>query len=844
MKDSFLLGLNLFIQDTRYLQQSLQSITLHEEFFQKNIQLVLLDTLCNEETKNACMTLQRNYPQNVAYLALRDASLATCYNKAMEVNTASYVNFTNANTVFSKSTFHQIEKYIKQANPTIFAVHTKFFDPDKGIKEHIHNKQSNYQLSEQLFDLPLFMERYFIDKNVFEGKFFKEQFHQDCTKEFLLRCLYQQEEITIVKKTGIYYCEAQELSLLRYPYQTMRWWYLDQMKDMILPLLQEFKQLGDIPVHMQSLLLYLIEIKFYFNRNMRYKYIIRKDEVDIFYELVHEALAYIDAEVILNNSVKKIAPAYFCYQMLRIKLGKEVLVPDFAKAEDGKEYAMADGLPFVERDKIIVSKQSFIKDPETKERVIKCELFYNYLFDEKEMDFQVEVNGKPCTIEMDDKNSEVKYFGKLLRKRFVFFIRIPKAENHLRNKLHFSMVVNGKREIIKGKLARRKLLGAVKRKIKNGRLCPFFQYMRQWQFILLYLWYRTHTKIKKDYVLMLSDSRAELSGNLAFIDEELKKNGFHIQYFFKRSLKEEKTFEEKKKMCHLMAMSAYIMVDDFYPIIYALPISKKTKLIQVWHAMGAFKTVGFSRLGKPGGPNPRSISHRNYTDAITSADGIRSNYAEAFQMPVEHVHATGIPRTDIFFDENYIQQTRARLYAKYPRLKNKKVVMFAPTFRGNGQNSAHYNFEWIDFADLQQSLGEEYQFIIKLHPFIKNTDSVPKDNEFFLDLTSEREINDLLFITDVLITDYSSVIFEASLLNINTIFYAPDLQEYTESRDFYYPFQRYTFGKIAENMDELIEAIHHPENDVKKLNEFKKHFCEACDGHATQRFVQTLFTKE
>ena len=259
--------------------------------------------------------------------------------------------------------------------------------------------------------------------------------------------------------------------------------------------------------------------------------------------------------------------------------------------------------------------------------------------------------------------------------------------------------------------------------------------------------------------------------------------------------------------------------------------------------MGAFKTVGFSRLGKPGGPNPRSISHRNYTDAITSAAGICCNYAEAFNMPEKDVHATGIPRTDIFFDPEYIKETKARLYAKYPRLKGKKVVMFAPTFRGNGQNSAYYNFDWIDFAELQESLGEDVQFIIKLHPFIKNIDSVPKDNEFFLDLTSEREINDLLFITDVLITDYSSVIFEASLLNINTIFYAPDLEEYTESRDFYYPFNRYTFGKIAKDMPQLIDAIQHPENDEEKLQEFKEHFCGACDGHATKRFVDMLFDK-
>lgn len=844
MSKPFLFGLNLYIKNTQYLQKSLESITLDETAFKKDTQIFLFDNVATEDSKKICRNFLNKYPDNITYVEAGKKTLAECYNLAVSQNSAVYLNFTNTSIIFGKHTFTQIRKFLKNEQPSLFAMHTKFFDPDKGIEEHIRNKQSVYNLSEKLFYLPLFIERYFISSDILDGLKFKENLHEDCTKEFLIRCISYQEEITLIKKTCMYYCNAQERSILRFPLQTMRWWYLDQMRDFILPMLKEFHQEGSIPVHIQSLLLYLIEIKFYFNRNMRYKYIIRKDEVDEFYTLVHEALQYIKSDVIIINSVKKIAPVYLCYQLLRIKIGEEVLLPEFKKGEDGHVYAYIDGIPFTDREKIIVSKQAYVKDKETGEKVIKCELFYNYLFDKQMMDFQVLLNGEIADIEIIDKDAEVKYFGKILRKRLIFNIHLPKEKRHLFNKIRFSINVDGKRENIKGKIARRRLLGAIKRHIKNGRLCPFFQYARQWQFIILYLWYRTHVKIKENHVLMLSDSRAELSGNLAFIDEELRKHSYHIQYFFRRSLKEEKTLQDKKMICRMMAESGYIMVDDFYPIVYALPISKKTKLIQVWHAMGAFKTVGYSRLGKPGGPNPRSISHRNYTDAITSADGIRCNYAEAFQMPIEDVHATGIPRTDIFFNQYYIKNTRARLYDKYPRLRNKKVVMFAPTFRGNGQNTAYYNFDWIDFSELQESLGEDYQFIIKLHPFIKNTDSVPKDNAFFLDLTSEREINDLLFITDVLITDYSSVIFEASLLNINTIFYVPDLIEYTESRDFYYPFERYTFGRIAENMVELIDSIQHPENDLDKLSQFKKHFCDACDGHATERFVNTLFLEE
>ena len=251
--------------------------------------------------------------------------------------------------------------------------------------------------------------------------------------------------------------------------------------------------------------------------------------------------------------------------------------------------------------------------------------------------------------------------------------------------------------------------------------------------------------------------------------------------------------------------------------------------------------MGFSRIGKPGGPNPRSLSHKNYSATITSSEFIRKNYAEAFGISIDKVYATGIPRTDVFFDEEYKNFIRSNLYIKFPQLENKKIILFAPTFRGNGQKSAYYNFEWIDFEKIKQEFGEEYCFVVKLHPFVHNVEEIPEDDNFYLNMTQERDINDLLFITDILITDYSSVIFEASLLNINTVFYVPDLEEYTASRDFYYPFEEYMFGKMAKTQDELIAAIGQPENDEKKRVEFKKKFCGACDGKSTKRVVDTLF---
>lgn len=391
--------------------------------------------------------------------------------------------------------------------------------------------------------------------------------------------------------------------------------------------------------------------------------------------------------------------------------------------------------------------------------------------------------------------------------------------------------------------------GSLKRKaissvLSKSCLCPYLQKYRRRDYIYYYKKYCRTEEIIENRVLMLSDSRDSIEGNFEFLDRELKKRGYEVTYFLKRTLKEKKTEEEKKLICKLMAQAHFILLDDFYPAIYPIKIRKGTELIQVWHAMGAFKTVGFSRVGKPGGPNPKSLTHRNYSAAIVSSETIRKNYAEAFGIPVERVHATGIPRTDVFFDDVYKANIRKKIYRDYPQFKGKKIVLFAPTFRGNGQNTAHYDFKWINFLKIKQALGEEYCFVIKMHPFIKNLEELPSDDGFFLNLTSHREINDLLFVTDILITDYSSVIFEGALLDLKTIFFVPDLEEYISSRDFYYSFEEYMFGKMAKTEEELIEAIKEPDNDPEKREKFKIKFCEACDGKSTERVVDKLFIGE
>lgn len=349
--------------------------------------------------------------------------------------------------------------------------------------------------------------------------------------------------------------------------------------------------------------------------------------------------------------------------------------------------------------------------------------------------------------------------------------------------------------------------------------------------------------INKKKIVFASDSRSELNGNLYFVYEELHKRDIDlkIKFIFNERIDNKKSFFDLFGMAFQFATSNIILLDDFYPMIYPLRIRKNADLVQVWHAAGAFKTFGFSRVGRPGGPSLRSRNHKNYTKAVVSSEGIRENYAEGFGITEDKVYATGTPRADIFFDDEYKTYVRDTLYQKYPHLKNKKIILFAPTFRGNGQASAYYPFENLDFQKLYEAFHEEYVFLFKIHPFVKNKLDIPYQyGDFFFDFSDYREINDLLLITDILITDYSSVCFEFALLNKPMLFFAFDVEKYIEERDFYYNYFDFIPGPLIRDTDEMITTIKEEKFQMEKIEPFVGYFFDDTLGQASKNVVDEV----
>lgn len=359
-------------------------------------------------------------------------------------------------------------------------------------------------------------------------------------------------------------------------------------------------------------------------------------------------------------------------------------------------------------------------------------------------------------------------------------------------------------------------------------------------FVQYYEEYRKEPIIENQ-VLFLSERKDSPTGNLQRIRKVMEQYPeLSIVLYQNETTVNNLTKPEIRKITKLIATSKLIVLDDFYPQLHFISLRKETKLVQLWHACGGFKTFGFSRVMKPGGPLQSSKNHRSYDYAFVSGSKMVDIYSEGFGIPTDHVIPLGVPRTDEFFDEVYGNQTRERLYGKYPNLKEKKVVLIAPTFRGDGNRSAYYPEDKLDINQLCEMLPDEYVFVLKHHPFVKTKwEYEERYASRVVDGTKTEEMNDLLFIADILITDYSSVVFEATLLNVPIIFYAFDLEEYMKDRDIYYDFTEFAPGPIVKDFEQLCKAIQTIESH-NQIADFRNYFMDAIDGNSTKRIAEYL----
>ena len=204
---------------------------------------------------------------------------------------------------------------------------------------------------------------------------------------------------------------------------------------------------------------------------------------------------------------------------------------------------------------------------------------------------------------------------------------------------------------------------------------------------------------------------------------------------------------------------------------------------------------------------------------------------------------------DIYFNPDFVSSAREEMLKKFPQIGDRKIILYAPTFRGNSILKSYMDLK-LDIERMNAELSDDFVLLYKLHPqtakrFSLSAEEREKYENFVFDISKDVRIDLAMCAADMLISDYSSVIFEYSLLSRPMIFFAYDLEEYDRDRSFYNKYEDFVPGPIVRDTEGIISAVRQAQSgfDSAEIENFRNYFMDACDGHSTARIAEAFMEK-
>lgn len=336
-----------------------------------------------------------------------------------------------------------------------------------------------------------------------------------------------------------------------------------------------------------------------------------------------------------------------------------------------------------------------------------------------------------------------------------------------------------------------------------------------------------HLKVKENKIAFISLENNKLENDFKLVSDELTLNyKYDIEYILFKF--DNNLIGKFKYLLYCIRQlkvinTSKLIILDYNNFVVCNFKKNETKILQLWHASGAIKKFGSAIK--------RDYEINNYDYVIASSDYYKDIYAKSFNVNQENVIVSGIPKCDILF--NKMNAYSKRDFLRKELLKSnhdKKIVLYAPTFRGKLLHGLDDNFN-VNLNRLQQDLGDEYLVIYKLHPLLQTLQISESEKVLCL---NHINIDALLSISDILISDYSSIILDYSILHKPVIFFVPDLKEYEitpglniEIHDLY--------GPVCYDENELLEAIKNLNYDDEQNKKVLDKYFKYHDGCSTKR---------
>ena len=239
------------------------------------------------------------------------------------------------------------------------------------------------------------------------------------------------------------------------------------------------------------------------------------------------------------------------------------------------------------------------------------------------------------------------------------------------------------------------------------------------------------------------------------------------------------------------------------------------------------------------------LDAERYTYLISPSKFCSDKLTSAFNLPVNNpdvkIIEKGYPRNDYLVNYTLDDVSRIKNNLNIQHIK-KKIILYAPTWRDNQYTDGSYSLDLgINFDLLKEKLSNDYIILFRAHYFVADNFNFTDYKDFIFDVSSYDDINDLYIVSDLLITDYSSVFFDFAILKKPIYFYMYDLNEYQDViRGFYISLKELP-GPIVENENDLIAALNKPFVYDERYKQFNLKFNPLDDGKASQRVVEEIF---
>jgi|UniRef100_UPI003FEE6D50 CDP-ribitol ribitolphosphotransferase len=278
------------------------------------------------------------------------------------------------------------------------------------------------------------------------------------------------------------------------------------------------------------------------------------------------------------------------------------------------------------------------------------------------------------------------------------------------------------------------------------------------------------------------------------------------------------------------AVAEYVFICDNFLPVSACEKRPETKVVQLWHSGGLLKKSGYDTTEDIPKMYKGDSVYKNYDLLTVSAPCCVPVFTKTMRLASGVVQATGISRSDYYYDDAWNQANHEEFYRKYPEAKGKKVILWAPTFRGNAAMPTLCGMEEIQ--RVMKETEDRYYWVIKLHPHLEE-----KGMKSNCDLPSEK----IFAVADLLITDYSSILFDYMAYKKPFLFFAPDFDSFDHARGFYVPYDSFPCKVVTDGAG-LPAAIEYElsERDPAEIEKCFAYHMSMCDGKATERILKTI----